>query len=155
MRSLVLTGIALAFAAPLAAQHQHGEMNHDGMAMGPGHAMCQEMMKGGGMMGGVMSFAPAELLKQAVPLALSSDQVARLTTLRDATIKATDDAQRPAMASHMSLEKMMKESPGDTTAIRELFMVHHAAMGNMHWVEASAAFQARAILTDAQRALVK
>ena len=156
MRALGFAGMALVFAAPLAAQQHHPEMHHGGQSMGQGHAMCQEMMaKGGGMMGGVMLFAPDQLLKQSDRLALTADQVSRLTALRDATAKAANDAHQPGMAAHQSMDRALKETPGDTTAIRQYFMAHHTAMGNMHWILANAALEARAVLTESQRALVK
>jgi len=155
MRALVLAGIALVFAAPLAAQQHHGEKHHGGMAAGQSHAMCQEMMKGGGMLGGVMLFAPDQLLKQSDRLALTADQIARLTALRDAAAKAANEAHQPGMAAHQNLDRALKETPRDTTAIRQFFMAHHMAMGNTHWIMANAALEARAVLTEAQRALVK
>lgn len=172
MRSLKLAALALIVPAVLAAQqpppgqHQHGGQ-HQGAAKqcgGPGQAACpaggmmqgQGMgMMGGGMFGPVMQFAPDNLLKMSDHLALTADQIARLTALRDATAKAAEEAHQPAMAAHMGLNKTMKDSPEDTTAIRQYFMAHQTAESNMQWIRASAAFQARAMLTEAQRGLVK
>jgi Spy/CpxP family protein refolding chaperone len=156
MRSLVLAGIALAVAAPLAAQHHHGEMRPGAAPMGQGHAMCQEMMKGGGMMGGgmmspIMQFAPERLLEHSEHLGLTTDQTTRLTALRDAAAKAAEQAHEPAMAAHQKLDQAFKETPQDTVAIRQYFMAHQTAMSNTHWIRANAALQARAILTPEQR----
>lgn len=158
MRLLALAGIALACTAPLAAQQHHGEMHPGGMAMGQGHDMCQQMdmmdmmgMMGGGMMGPIMQFAPARLLSHAEHLGLTTDQVARLTALRDASAKAAEQAHEPAMAAHMKLDKAFKEAPQDTLAIRQYFMAHQTAMSNTQWVRARAALQARDILTPEQR----
>jgi Spy/CpxP family protein refolding chaperone len=158
MRPLVIAGIALAFAGPLAAQQHHAEMHPGGMAMGQGHAMCQQMdmmdmmgMMGGGMLTPILQFAPARLLSHADHLGLTTDQVARLTALRDATAKAAEQAHEPAMAAHMKLDQAFKDSPQDTTAIRQYFMAHQTAMSNTQWIRANAALQARAILTPEQR----
>lgn len=166
MRALKLAALALMIPAVLAAQqHQHGHQQGAGQQCGgPGQAACpaggmmqgQGMgMMGGGMFGSIMQFAPDNLLKQSAQLALTAEQVERLTALRDATAKAADDAHQPAMAAHMSLNKTMKESPGDTVAIRQYFLAHETAESNMQWIRASAAFQARALLTEAQRGMVK
>ena len=169
MRSLMLVGIALIVPAALAAQPPQGQQHHGGhhqgaaqQCGGPGQAACpmgggkmQGMGMGGGMLGPIMQFAPDKLLTLSDRLALTAEQTARLAALRDATAKAADQAHQPAMAAHMSLNKALKETPEDTTTIREYFLAHQAAEGNMQWIRASAAFQARAILTEAQRALVK
>jgi len=158
MRSLALAGIALVFAAPLAAQQHHGEMHPGAKPMGQGHEMCQQMemmdmmgMMGGGVMGPIMQFAPARLLSHAEHLGLTADQVARLTALRDATAKAAAQAHEPAMAAHMKLDQAFKDAPQDTLAIRQYFMAHQTAMSNTQWIRANAALQARAILTPEQR----
>lgn len=165
MRSLKLAALALMIPAVLAAQqHQHGHQQGAGQCGGPGQAACpaggmmqgQGMgMMGGGMFGSIMPFAPDNLLKMSSQLGLTADQVTRLTALRDATAKAADDAHQPAMAAHMNLNKTLKESPGDTTTIRQYFMAHQTAESNMQWIRASAAFQARGMLTEEQLKLVK
>ena len=158
MRSLALAGFALAFAGPITAQQHHGGMRPGGMAMGQGHAMCQQMdmmdmmdMMGGGLLSPILQFAPARLLSHAEHLGLTADQVARLTALRDATATAVEQAHAPAMAAHMKLDQAFKEAPQDTVPIRQYFMAHQTAMSNTQWIRANAALQARAILTPEQR----
>jgi hypothetical protein len=150
MRSLKLAALALLIPAALAAQqHQHAGQQPAAAMQGQGMGMK------GGMLGAIMPFAPDNLLKMSSQLGLTADQVTRLTALRDATAKAADDAHHPAMQAHMGLNKTMKESPEDTVAIRQYFLAHATAESNMQWIRASAAFQARAMLTEAQRGMVK
>lgn len=157
MRPSIVVGILLAGGTPLAAQQHHQEMDK-----GQGKpAMCAEGccagmdMQGGGMMGAVMNFAPDQLLKQSTKLGLTADQTARLTALRDATAKAADAAHEPAMAANQSMMKAMQETPADTAAIHGYFAAHHRAMENMMWIRMNAAMQAKEMLTEKQRGLVK
>jgi Spy/CpxP family protein refolding chaperone len=153
--------IALLVAAPLAAQqpdstkpvmpmHRHGEMGMDPM-MGQ---MMMGMMEMMGPMMRTMAFEPDHLLARKDALELTPQQVTRLTALRDAA-KAAHDAAHAGMQTHMAaLAQAMKANAPDTAALKQHFQEAHSAMGRAHWAMLSAAAQARAILTDAQRGRV-
>lgn len=163
--------LALAIAAPLAAQ-QPDTAKHP-MPMGPGRMgqgmMHGEMgaMQGQGHMGGMgqmmemmgpmmrsMAFAPDHLLARKDALALTPQQVTRLTALRDAAQK-THDAAHSEMQMHMGeMAKAMEAAAPDTAQVKTHFQAAQAAMGRAHWSMLSAAAQARASLTDAQRGRV-
>lgn len=164
--------LALAIAAPLAAQ-QPDTAKHP-MPMGPGR-MGQGMMHGemgamqgqdhmAGMMGQMMemmgpmmrsmAFTPDHLLARKDALALTPQQVTRLTALRDAAQK-THEAAHSEMQMHMGeMAKAMEAAAPDTVQVKAHFQAAQAAMGRAHWSMLSAAAQARAILNDAQRGRV-
>ncbi len=55
--------------------------------------------------------------------------------------------------SHMQALEQAADSPKpDTSAIKVHFQAAHGAMGKAHWAMLASALQARAVLTDAQRA---
>jgi LTXXQ motif family protein len=153
--------MALLVAAPLAAQqpdsvkpampmHRQREMGMDPMM---GHMMAGMMEMMGPMMS-AMAFEPEHLLARKDALELTPQQVTRLTALRDAA-KTAHDAAHAGMQTHMAaLAQTMKANAPDTTALKQHFQEAHAAMGRAHWVMLSAAAQARALLTDAQRGRV-
>lgn len=163
--------LALAIAAPLAAQQpdtakrpmpmgpgrmgqgmMHGEM---GAMQGQGHmAGMGQMMEMMGPMMRSMAFAPDHLLARKDALALTPQQVTRLTALRDAAQK-THDAAHSEMQMHMGeMAKAMEAAAPDTVQVKTHFQAAQAAMGRAHWSMLSAAAQARGILTDAQRGRV-
>ena len=163
--------LALAIAAPLAAQQpdtakhpmpmgrgrmgqgmMHGEM---GAMQGQDHmAGMGQMMEMMGPMMRSMAFAPDHLLARKDALALTPQQVTRLTALRDAAQK-THDAAHSEMQMHMGeMAKAMEAAAPDTVQVKTHFQAAQAAMGRAHWSMLSAAAQARAILTDAQRGRV-
>jgi Spy/CpxP family protein refolding chaperone len=152
--------LALVVSAPLAAQqadsskpmpmHRHGEMGMDAMM---GHTMAGMMEMMGPMMS-TMAFEPGHLLARKDALELTPQQVTRLTALRDAA-KTAHDAAHSGMETHMAaLAQTMKANAPDTAALKQHFQEAHAAMGRAHWAMLSAAAQARALLTDAQRGRV-
>src|SRR5512144_1017714 len=124
--------LALAIAAPLAAQ-QPDTAKHP-MPMGPGR-MGQGMMHGEmgamqgqdhmmGMMGPMMrsmAFAPDHLLARKDALALTPQQVTRLTALRDAAQK-THEAAHSEMQMHMGeMAKAMEAAAPDTGQVKTHF----------------------------------
>jgi Spy/CpxP family protein refolding chaperone len=153
------TLFALALAVPLAAQQP------DTAKHAPhGGAIGMEGMMGGGMMGHMregmgpmmrtMAFSPEHLLMHKDALHLTDQQVARLTALRDAT-KVSHDAATAAMRTHGELmATVMSATAPDTAQLKGHFQAMAAAMGQAHWAMISAAAQARALLTDVQRARV-
>jgi Spy/CpxP family protein refolding chaperone len=150
MRMLVLALIA---AAPVTAQQPMGmprDSMHRGM-MRPGMQGMMEMM--GPMMRG-MVFAPGNLLRHREDLGLTVQQVTRLTALHDEATTAHDAAMADARAHHEQLAEVMKAAKPDTAAARRHFDAAHGAMGKAHWAQLRAAAQARAVLTDVQRARV-
>jgi len=129
--------------APLAAQ-QPGNMPQ--MMQGP---MMREM--GPGMMK-LMLYTPQHLLARKDALGLTSDQVTRLTALRDAARSAGEAAEADAHSHMQALEQAAESPKPDTSAIKVHFQAAHGAMGKAHWAMLASAVQARAVLTDAQRA---
>jgi len=144
IRSLALLALV---GAPLAAQ-QPGMM---GRGMMPHMMQMREMMAP--MMRG-MAFAPNQLLERKDSLGLTAQQVTRLTTLRDAAKAAHDAAQAEAKAHMDGLAQAFHASAPDTSAVKLHFQAAHAAMGKAHWTMLAAAAQAKALLTDEQRARV-
>lgn len=154
MHGIRLLALALVAAVPLAAQHpmptdsgrhhmrggDHGPMAHGGHKAHP--------------MGRAMAFAPGQLLRHKEVLALTDAQVTRLTALRDEAQKAHDTAMKDARQHHDQLAAVMKAAAPDTAAARTHFLAAHAAMGQAHWAHIRAAAQARAVLTEVQRARV-
>jgi hypothetical protein len=157
----------LAVAVPLAAQ-QPDSAAHHGMHMGRGMGMEKggmEMRGGGreGMMGPmghmsdpmmtrIMVFSPNHLLMHRAVLALTDQQVAKLTALRDGA-KAAGDAAHADMETHgHALATVFSTPAPDTAQLKAHFHEMQAAMAKAHWTALSAAAQARAVLTDTQRA---
>lgn len=136
-------------AAPLAAQHP-------GMADSMRHPMMMDdaMMGQMGMMK-AMLYAPQHLLGRKDALALTADQVTRLTALRDASQGAHDAAMREAQTHVKELENVVDASRGDTAALKVHFQAAHAAMGKAHWAMLASAVRARAVLTEPQRVKVQ
>jgi hypothetical protein len=144
LRSLAVFAL---IAAPVAAQ-QPGMM---GRGMMPQMMQMQEMMA---PMRRGMAFAPNHLLARKDSLGLTAQQVARLTTLRDAA-KAGHDAAHAEAKAHMDgLAQAFHASAPDTSAVKLHFQAAHAAMGKAHWTMLAAAAQAKALLTDEQRVRV-
>lgn len=157
MRLLIALAAPLVLALPLSAQHPmpaqkdsarpatRGAMMRDGMH----HEMMSEMMA---PMMRAMAFTPAHLLERKDVLALTPQQVTRLTTLRDEAKRAHDAAAAQAKQHRDALGQALQGS--DTAAIRTHFQAMHAAMGTAHWTMLRAVAQSRAILNDAQRGRV-
>jgi LTXXQ motif family protein len=141
--------LALLFfvGVPLPAQ-QPGMMGRDMM---PHMMQMQEMMA---PMMGSMAYAPDHLLARKDSLGLTAQQVTRLTALRDATKSAHDAAHAEAKAHMDALASAFRGAAPDTAAVKQHFQAAHAAMGKAHWTMLAAAAQAKAVLTDEQRARV-
>jgi len=168
MKSLGLIALGLCcIAAPLAAQqdttHARRPGQPAGAAMGRGMArgerggmdemvsMMHEMM---GPMIHVMAYTPDHLLAHKDSLTLTSDQVAKLTTIRESA-KAAHDAASSDVKTHMNeLSTVFQNASPDTNALRMHFQAAHTAMGKAHWAMLTAAAQSRAVLTDAQRSKI-
>jgi len=151
--SLMLAAMCLV-AAPLAAQHDTTHARHPahrGM-MGPRGqdmmAMMRDMMA---PLMGVMAYTPDALLYRRDSLKLTSDQVTKLTAIRDAAKPAHDAAVADFKTHAGAVASAFQGASPDTSAIRPHFEEAHAAMGKAHWAALSAAAQAKAVLTDAQR----
>ena len=114
-------------------------------------SMMREMMR---PMMRVMAYTPDHLLSRRDSLMLTSDQVAKLTAIRDAS-KAAHDAAASDAKTHMdAVSQDFQNAAPDTSTLRVHFEAAHAAMGKAHWVGLAAAAQARAVLTDAQRSKI-
>jgi Spy/CpxP family protein refolding chaperone len=84
-------------------------------------------------------------------LKLTSDQVTKLTAIRDAAKPAHDAAVADFKTHAGAVSSGFQRASPDTSAIRPHFEEAHAAMGKAHWAALSAAAQAKAVLTDDQR----
>jgi len=147
--------VALALAAPLVAQ-QSDSMHHPVMGAGHGMMMDDPMMERmGPSLMRMMLYTPQHLLARKDALGLTPDQVGRLTALRDGA-KATRDAAMAEAETHLKeLEQVANAAKADTAALKTHFQAAHTAMGKAHWTMLASSAQARAVLTDAQRAKVQ
>jgi Spy/CpxP family protein refolding chaperone len=145
-RTLLLLTLA---TTPLAAQrHRSGHDDDQSSHM----AQMQEMMA---PMMGAMTFAPEHLLARKDSLALTPQQVTRLTALGDAARAAHDAASADAKTHMSALAAAWQAAAPDTVALKTHFAAAHEAMGKAHWAMLSAAAQARGVLTNEQRARVE
>jgi hypothetical protein len=146
-RKSLLTLVALG-AAPLSAQQPTPPPDH---MMGDAMGMQQMMAP----MMAVMAYTPQHLLAHKDALALTSDQVARLTRLRDAS-KTAQAAALADAAHHLRELRAAADAPApDTAAWKIHFQAAHSAMGTAHWLALASVAQAKTVLTDDQRTKVK
>jgi len=134
-------------AAPLAAQQPqmmgHEQQDH----MRQMEQIMAPMMR-------AMAFTPDHLLARKDTLNLTPQQITRLTALRDAAKIAHDAAAADAKAHMDGVAQALNVAAPDTGAVKMHFQAAHAAMGKAQWAMLAAAAQARAVLTDEQRARV-
>ncbi len=157
-----LVPLAVACAASLVAQQPDTAKPmpiHPGM---PGLMVPRPGMDMGGMMGdsameqmmhvmmGSMAFMPQHLVAMKDTLKLTPDQVTRLTAIAQRATTA-HDAALAAAKPHVA--EMAQAT--DTAAMKHHFAAAHDAMGQAHWAMLSAAAQAKAVLTPAQRTQVQ
>src|SRR5260370_30141094 len=149
--------IALACAAPLAAQQPDSakRMPHPGMGRGgmmmqhPGMGMDEMMMGDSTMMRamlGSMAYMPQPLLNMKDTLHLTADQVTRLNGIAQRA-KTARDAALAAARPH--LEEMAAAK--DTADMKHHFMAAHQARGQAHWAKLGAAGQAKDLPPAGQR----
>ena len=136
-------------AAPLAAQ-QPQMMGHD-QSMTDHMRQMEQMMA---PMMRAMAFTPDHLLARKDSLNLTPQQVTRLTALRDASKSAHDAAAAEAKAHMDAVGQALNVAAPDTGTVKMHFQAAHTAMGKAMWAMLAAAAQARAVLTDEQRARV-
>lgn len=99
----------------------------------------------------VMAYTPEHLLARKDSLKLTSDQISRLTAIQTSA-KSSHDAAAADVKTHLgAVSQAFQAASPDTGALRAHFDEAHAAMGKAHWAMLSAAAQAKAVLTDAQR----
>ncbi len=152
LRFLFVCGLV---AAPLAAQHPvKPDSVRPGM-MGPRMMQSSIMQDVMAPMMQAMAYTPDHLVMHKDKLALSAAQVTRLTALRDAAKATHDDAAADAKTHLEAMRQTMNAASPDTGALKLHFLEAHKAMGIAHWAMLSAAAQAKAVLTDAQRAKVQ
>lgn len=145
-RALILLACA---AVPLTAQQpamRHDE--HSRMAM---MSHMDDMMA---PMMGVMAYAPDHLLDRKESLKLTAQQITRLTSLQDGAKKAHEQCAADAKPHMDAIAQGLRASAADTVALKQHFDAAHAAMGKGHWAMFGIAMQARAVLTEEQRAQV-
>ena len=150
--------VVIVLATPLAAQQAEKPDTMHHLMMGAG----REMMMGDPMMERMgpslmrmMLYTPQHLLARKDALGLTPDQVGRLTALRDGAKTARDAAMTEAETHLHELEQVANAAKADTAALKTHFQAAHTAMGKAHWTMLAASAQARAVLTDAQRAKVQ
>jgi hypothetical protein len=167
MKALGLIALGLCcIAAPLTAQQDTSHarrpmrrpragqraMASGGMEMDSSMlAMMHDMM---GPMMGVMAYEPGRLLAHKDSLQLTSDQVSKLTAIDDSAKSARDAAMNDVKTHMGALSQAFQTASPDTGTLHTHFTEAQAAMAKAHWAMLSAAAQARAILTDAQRSKV-
>ncbi len=146
-------------AVPLGAQQpgkpdstRHPMMGPGQMGQMMGEPMMQQM---GPAMMKMMLYTPQHLLARKDALGLTADQVGKLTALRDATKTVHEAAMADARAHMKEMEQAANAPKPDTSALKVHFQAAHNAMGQAHWAMLASAAQARAVLTDAQRAKVQ
>ncbi len=159
MKTLKLAALSLLLAVPLAAQQPTDTAKmkhpHEGMGMGmgmQGHPMMQGMADMMAPMMGVMVYMPDHLLARKDDLKLTADQVTKLTALQNQS-KAAHEALMGAMKPHFDAMNAAF-AKGDSSGAQMHFNEAHEAMGKTHASMIGVASQARAVLTDAQRAQV-
>ncbi len=145
---IMRTLLALAVAAPLAAQQPDSAKRPMGRHMGHMSHMEGPMMRG-------MGYNPEHLLMKKDQLQLTAQQITRLTALRDASKTAHDAAQADAKTHMDAVHQALQANAPDTTALRQHFQAAHSAMGNAHFAMLRATAQAKAVLNDAQRGRVE
>ena len=153
----------VALAAPLAAQQPakldsmgHAMMGPGGPGMMPGMMTAGSMMREmGPAMTTMMLYTPQHLLGHRESLGLTADQVNRLTALRDGSKTTLEAAMTEAQAHMKELEETATAPKPDTAALKTHFQAAHNAAGKAHWTMLVSALQARAVLTDAQRAKIR
>jgi len=142
--------VLLAFAAlPLAAQQPR--MGHDedkSSHMRQMEQMMTPMMR-------ATAYTPDHLLARKDSLKLTAQQITRLTVLQDAAKRTHDSAADDAKAHLDAMAQAFDAASPDTAALQQHFQAAHTAMGKAHWAMLAAAAQARAVLTDEQRARVE
>lgn len=136
-------------AVPLAAQQP--AMRHDDHARAAMMSHMDEMMA---PMMGVMVYAPDHLLDRKESLKLTAQQITRLTSLQDGAKKAHEQCVADAKPHLDAIAQGLRVPTLDTAALKQHFEAAHAAMGKGHWAMFGVAMQARAVLTDEQRAQV-
>jgi len=164
MRFASMMLMAAAAAAPLAAQQpdttKRAPMPMGGGMMGKGMMGGTEMMEHMREMGGMgemqrgMMSTPAHLLMHKEVLGLTEPQVAKLTALSDAAKAAHDAGAAEARTHGRLLASLMASGAPDTTQLKTHFQAVLAATARAQWAMVTAAAQARAVLTDVQRARV-
>ena len=170
MRSTSIVLVAALAAGPLVAQQPdtsmraqahmgeaHGMMGGEAHGAMGGMDMMAHMREMGGMSGPMlrgMLLTPAHLLMHKDILGLSDQQVQKLTALRDAAKSAHDAAGAEARTHEHELATLMATNAPDTTQLKTHFQAKQAATARAEWTMVAAAAQARALLTDVQRARV-
>jgi Spy/CpxP family protein refolding chaperone len=143
--------LGLVSAGSLDAQMHRQQGQGQGQARGGGMGAMMMM----GPLADFLPFAPASLLEHADRLALSPDQIERLTALEKSAEQRLEHAHAPAQAAMQGVDRELEAEIPDTASVRQLLAAHMTAMGNMQWVRLQAALEARAILTPEQRTLVE
>lgn len=136
-------------AVPLAAQQP--AMRHDEPSRS---AMMSHMNQMMAPMMGVMAYAPDHLLDRKESLKLTAQQVTRLTALQDGSKKAHEQCAADAKPHLDAIAQGLRTGASDTVVLKQHFDAAHAAMGKGHWTMFGIAVQARALLTEEQRAQV-
>jgi Spy/CpxP family protein refolding chaperone len=162
MRFTSMMLMAAAATGPLVAQQPDTTMRApmrmgEGGGMMGGMDMMDHMREMGGMSGPLlrgMLLTPANLLMHKEVLGLTEEQVAKLTALRDAAKTSHDAAASDARTHGHELATLMGTTAPDTAQLKTHFEAMQAATTRAEWAMIVAAAQARAVLTETQRARV-
>lgn len=151
--------MALVGAAPLAAQHNHGQPAPAAPAA-PAMPMPHQPAAGMSMMGmdsmmapmhRMAAFAPSAVLGRGSDLALTTDQVARIEALGRAATSARDSAMAVAARYRQALTEVASTPAPDPQVVEARFVAMHEAMGRAHAADLRAAAAVMGVLTDVQR----
>ncbi len=170
-RHMTVLVAALAVSAPAAAQEPAQPVpERPRMQMGPRmqERMQERMGQRGRMRGEMMremrghmaemtrthALQPARLLQRREALGLTEQQVTRLTELAERASAEREAAQEQHRTARRQLAEAMNATAPDQRAIETQFRAAHEAMGRVQWAHMKAALDARAVLTEVQRARV-
>ncbi len=149
MRTLNMLAMAVTLTAtPAMAQGTQPDTRHDmtQMTRGQGGMM---MMMGDGMMG--MDAGPTMILKLRESLALSADQVQRLTTMQEAAQSGMQQHMMEGMHAMQAAENLLAGASPDLKAYEASMRDAANHMVLMHTGMARVEMEARQVLTAQQR----
>lgn len=159
VRGMTVAVLTALVAMPAAAQHEeHGQQNRQQNQMQMRMGQQGEGGDHGAFMGplaGLKVFAPAALLEHGEHLALSAEQVAKITKIKESAAKEAEMVHAPAHAAMMSLRKALDEGETDLEALGSYYKAHNTAMSNTQWINVRAALETRAVLTKEQVAKLR
>ena len=160
--------LAFAIAAPLAAQQpdsssaappdsarRHHMMFRGQRGRGPWGGNQMMGRRQWGSTGRDMAFDPAHLLSRKDVLALTAEQVTRLTALQKGAEPAFTASRTEIRKQRDAIAAIMKADAPDTVQLKQHLMALQTAANSAHWAQISASIHARAVLNETQRGRVQ